>query len=649
MVKLKFSYDYKPQLVDSVERRPRLCFYLSSDAGRDYLRVNPASDSCEVTLDISTEDLQADSTLTVFTFVDTKNRRQEPSSNEAGANYVFLKDVMSAVRETEITLPLVVWNARRSNVDAQKGKITLRFQRANFVHGKSPFAAPSKYTITQENRAFIVNTLVGYLKRCNMIYEKKPSTFTSVARLHLPTWNFVGWAVPGMGFGCVRAKHSPEAWWSNAADIALRRHYPKMTLSGARSYLVNLATEPEVMVVVSKMLSVYINYCTYLSDGIPVEKRPAQISLPFVGAQSSGSVEHVSMEAFSNNLRSRGSPVREMRPGVYDYVPPGGDCEDGAAEQGFEAMELRNRTDWTDPVLRKMHEARQNYFYLQVLMGVRGAQLSDGDSGERAYEQLGGHMAGAFVAQETFMKMHKRYNAAAQPYEGLKAASGARAPIMFLEGTGLIDPENSASYAQTMRSYRYMSEGNSTAFSGLKFIAPQTANKLNAFYRVVQSVTVLDLVDEGYSAVEHVLLRRDKRTGSTTTGVSHLEFINESPLVETYAMPSMDEDELRVTKQILKQAPPIQPFEVPQRLSSEKVVEPNLQAVRDAMDQLNRKSSDNFDVASFYIRFDQLPGVRDRFISMIRSKERVFKFKYFAEEITKGFGGFHVQFFVSNE
>jgi hypothetical protein len=128
-----------------------------------------------------------------------------------------------------------------------------------------------------------------------------------------------------------------------------------------------------------------------------------------------------------------------------------------------------------------------------------------------------------------------------------------------------------------------------------------------------------------------------------------LDFINESPLVETYAMPSMDEDELRVTKQILKQAPPIQPFEVPDRLSSEKVIEPNLQAVRDVMDQLQRPAAEKFDVASFYIRFDQLPTVRDRFITMLRSKERVFKFKYFAEEITKGFGGFHVQFFVGQD
>ena len=63
-----------------------------------------------------------------------------------------------------------------------------------------------------------------------------------------------------------------------------------------------------------------------------------------------------------------------------------------------EAMELRNRTDWTDPRLRKLHEVRQNYFYLQVLMGVRGAQLSDGnDEGSNAYRNLGGHMAGAYI------------------------------------------------------------------------------------------------------------------------------------------------------------------------------------------------------------------------------------------------------------
>lgn len=648
-INLEFTFDYEPHLVTAVERRPRLCFYLSGDAGRAYTRVNPATDSNRIRLPVEVGNLQADSTLTIFAFVDTVNARNEPSSNEAGSAWVYLKDVMSAVHEKQESLKLVVWNARRSGVDAVKGSIKLHFERANFTHGKSPFAMPDRYAVVPSNKQFVIETLVNYLARSNAIFEKKQSTYASVANLHMPTWNFSGWAVPGSAFGMVRAKHSPEAWWSNAVDIALRRHFPKMSLAAARTYITTIASETEVMIVVSKMHSVFINHCTYLSDGIPVEKRSG-VNLILLSSERSGSYIHIPMEAFSNNIRSRGSPVRERSPGRYDYVPPSADCEDGGAAQGHESMELRNRNDWTDPVLKRMHAVRQNYFYLQVLMGVRGAQLSDGDDGARAYEQLGGHMAGAYISREAFMKMHRRYNSAAEPYKNLKInTEGVRAPIMFLEGTGLIDPAASQQYSETMRSYRYLNEGNSGVFSGIKFIAPQNNSKLNAFYRVVQSVTVLDLADEGYSAIEHVMLRRDPRTGRTTTGVSHLEFVNEEPQVETYAMPAMTEHEVRVVKQILKQTPPIEAFEVPERKSAERAVEPNLEAIREIVEKQNRPRSDNYDVVQFYPRFDQLSSLKEKWADMARSKKRLFKMKYFNEETTKGFGGYHVQFFVSQD
>ena len=311
-------------------------------------------------------------------------------------------------------------------------------------------------------------------------------------------------------------------------------------------------------------------------------------------------------------------------------------------------MELRNRTDWTDPRLRKLHEVRQNYFYLQVLMGVRGAQLSDGnDEGSNAYRNLGGHMAGAYISREQFFRYHKRFNNVDEPYEGVAVAGGRgeRSPIQFLEGTGLIDPGADAQYAETLRSYIYLNQASPGIVSVGKFIAPQSRTKQNKFYRVVQSYCVADLTDEGHSSIEHVPLKRVN--GIFKTGVSYLDFINDARDVVSYAQPPMDLDTVKITKELMNQTFPIESFEVPERLSVEKAYFAELEKVREFTESLRRPESDSYDVVQIYLRFDQIPQVGQRYLDTVKRANRVFKFRYYNEEITKGFGGVQVRFYVA--
>jgi hypothetical protein len=653
--KLKFTFKYAPRLVESKESHPRICFWISRDAGYSFAKIDPQKQKHYVELEVDFGTLSADSTLSFQDFVDTKNSRNEPSSNEAGSNFIYLKDVIRSDREVVVdNIPLVVFNARRRNVDAIKGVMSeLRFEPTDVPQGiAQPFQPIEKHMLLKENQQHIVDTLVGHLKRQVIVFEQLKPTLPSLSKLHLPTWDFNSWRLPGAAFAMVRAKPSPEAWWMNALDIALRRHYPKMSLEGASSYMMNMADETELVTIMSKMHSIFINHCTYLSDGIPVAKRSTNIKIPFV-SNSGQNWEFISMEAFSNNIRSRGAPYEIKGTGgsasVY-YVPPGADCEDGGAEQGFEAMELRNRTDWTDSRLKKLHEVRQKYFYLQVLMGVRGAKASDGkDEGSNAYKGLGGHMAGSYISREQFFEYHKRFNTVAEPYEGVaqSGGKGQRSFIQFLEGTGLIDPGASPQYTASMRSYIYLNNIMPGVLSAGKFMAPQSRNpaKLNKFYRWVQSYCVLDLADEGHSALEHVPLKRVN--GEFRTGVSYLDFINAGKDIASFAQPPMDEDTVRITKQLLNQMFPIQPFEVPERLSAEPAHHEDLEAVKQYTEGLRRPQADAYDVVQIYLRFDQLNSVKESYMNLIKRANKVFKFRYYNEEITKGFGGVQVRFYVA--
>lgn len=659
MLKLVFSFEYKPKLVRGLETNPVLHFWTSSDIGHELVSINPAKQDhrVEIMIDAS-KGIEPDATLSCQVFVDTVNSNQEPSSNEAGSNWVHLRDIMSNVKTTQVKKPLVVWNARRKNVDAIKGEITLTFAKTKFVGGKSPFLKPTKFNLLLENEKFIIETLVNYLKQTNVIFQEKDATFEAVSNLHLPLWQSNTWQLPGSMFAVVRAEHSPEAWWTNMANVALRRHYQNMdpnSLHVIRTYFTKFATEEEVMTVVSKMHNVYVNNCTYLSDGIPVERKTRSIRIPLKGPVPP-ETEFISMEAFSNNIRARGNPEK--------LVPPGLDCEDTAFMMGVESMELRNRTDWTDPVLQKMHKTRQNYFYLQALKGVQGRQLSDSTEPDAAYRELGGHMDGMYISQESFMRMHGRYNSARPLYEGMDVSDIAkkseyvelqrsipltRAPILTLEGTGLIDPLGDPSFAKNIDGFRYLYQNNGSAFQRIKFIAPQSRKQLNSFYRVVQEVDVLDLADEGYSSIRHVLLK--KQPGDRiSTGVDYLEFINEHPSVMSYAMPEMTENQVKVVKQIMKNLFPVKAFAVPANKAIDSNINAHLEKVKAAISRKNKTVNKEHYVVDFFPRYDQVTeNLEKEWISMAHTKERLVKFEYFEEPVTTGVGSYLCRFTVNKE
>ena len=689
IIVLQFAFEYENQLLPGIERDPRIAFHLSSDAGHHMAVIDPYAERPLVRFEIEAPDdgepfIAHDASLQVWQFVTQDNDSGEPSTNEAGYALFPLRELLSNRKSAQLAQELIVMNARntRSGIDARKGVIALSVDKSSFPDGRSPFLAPSKYDITAENQDFIVDVLSNYIQSNNAIFQKKPSTYKSVQYLHLPLWSYGAYSVAGSAFGVPRAQPSPESWWRNASRIALRRHYQHLSLEEAEQrFLRDDTGEEEVMTVVSKMHTAVVNHVsTYLSDGVYVsthqrsaakfqphetysgvegafaedicrsvgaksiaKRRLEPALLVAGGAHANRDVQFVNMEAFT---------LGRMR--VSENTAKGannsGDCEDDAGEICLQAMELKTLKS-ADPVLAKMIRVRQNYMVLQVLMGVRGAQLSDSQKAsmsDSAHAELGGHMAAMYISNEDFLRMHSRYNTSKPLYEGLAAEApqvGARSRPLILEGTGLVDPVGDPEFSASVDAMRYLLQGSGNAFTRMKFIQPQSRSELNSFYRVVQSFVAVDLADN-YSSIEHVVIKKDN--GRTSTGADYLEFLNGDPRIATYSMPNMTEDEIRVTKSILKHRFPIVGYKEPSSAVSAKTpVNEHLRRVAEAVRATHRKVGDCW-VVDFYPRYNQVDAALEQsWKQLVSNKQRIVDFEYYEENLGPNTGGYLARFYVA--
>jgi hypothetical protein len=670
IIELSFTFRLRSQLVAGREQDPRICFHLPADLGHQMVIIDPRRERPEVCFKLQAPDsgepfIARDAALHCWQFSSVYNSNRELSTNEAGYAMIPLEQVLSNTRDSSLEQELVVMNARHSSqgLDPVKGRLTLSFRKSSFPKGRSPFLPAQKYDITAQNQEFVVGVLSNYVQSCNSIYERKSATFDSIRYLHLPLWSYGAYSVSGAAFGMPRAQPSPESWWHNASRIALRRHYPQLSLAQAEQRFLG-ADETEVMAVVSKMHTAVVNHvATYLSDGVYLNTGHGQLSeqaafadlaqplggklikrrrtqVDSIAAHSERSAQFVNMEAFTLG-RMRVAAHRQLG------ADNSGDCEDDAGEITLQAMELRNlRT--SDPVLQRMRDVRRNYVILQLLLGVRGAQLSDSQGSDSEHRGLGGHMAAMYMSKEQFLSMHRKYNHAEPLYEGMQVGSNSsqRAAPMILEGTGLVDPACSTEYAASLPQLRYLLQDSGSAFDRIKFIQPQSRTQLNAFYRAVQSFVCPDLADERYSAIEHVVMKN--RNGHITTGADWLEFLNGDPTIATYSMPHMSQDEIMITKRILNQRFPIVAYEAPLRRPEQSANNPHLDAVAQFAKQLGRQRRSDCVAVDFFPRYTQVnEELSSQWQQLLKRKHNIVGFEYFDEHLGPQVGGYLARFYVS--
>jgi len=705
-MKLEFAFVYEPDLVAGVEdaRRVLLDFYLSADLGHAIQTVKPGLEPHHVSFEIVPPTgtaigqpfIEPDSGLTIRAFTASTNDSGEACMVGAGSTFVP-STVLLNNRENVDTglLDLVVQNAAnyQTKTVPRKGGIRLIIQQTSFPQGRNPIRAPNRYSYVPENRDFIVQTLSQYMERAGAVYSELKPTFPAAQGLRLPMWAFGHCQVPGVAFAAPRAQTSPEAWWSQTARVALQRFRPDAPLEDSLKWFLSSApTDTEVMTIAALMHTAVVSHnSTYASDGVYVtDKNFAQIKgqarvnnnatrvsrrlitagterlqvrafedlkpvrhvAAAAGWKPIGAAAHssanpsarfVSMEDFSLGL------VRRVRAPEWG-CDAASDCEDDAAEIALQAIELRNRTDFRDPVLLKLQAVRQHYLICQVLFYVNGQQISDENA------PLGGHAAALYCSTDYVLDMVERYNMARPVFEGLQRraapvpADYRQFPVITLEGTGLMWPVgDDARQQQTVQNITYLEATTSARFARERFMMPHSRSQRNRFYNTVSSVMPLEFADR-YSNIEHIAVQMGG--SAPTLGVAYLDFVQGKATNALCPTAPMTEDELLLTKSILKHRYPLVGYAAP--VSTQSRPNPHLAAVVKFCHTQNRlaklgAAQKSLQQESFYLRYSQInEAVTKNYCAEIRLKNRIVNFTYAEENLgPEGWGGYRVTFHIA--
>lgn len=675
---------YKPILASGIEEKKHtmLEFYLSEDLGNQLQRVRPYFDQPLVEFSIARPSaatigapfIEAQAGLTIRAWAASVNEAGERNMVGAGSAFVPINTLLHREHPcVKLEIPLVVSNATdyEAGTVPCKGDLTLVIQRTSFAEGVYPVAAPTRFSYVPENREYVQSTLINYLQRAGLVYQELKPTYPEAKGLRLPVWSFGHCQVPGVAFAAPRAPDSPESWWSQTARIALRRYRPPgEKLEQSIAWFLSAApTDTEVMSIVALQHCAVVSHSScYVSDGVYVTDatvRPiartamtettavgrlkAALTQPIAVAQGPvkrrGSTRFVGMEDFALG------PLRNARAPEWGCVAAG-DCEDGAGELGLLAMELGSRTDFTDPVLLKMQSVRQHYMPCTTLFYVNGQKLGDKDA------PLGGHAATLYCTKDYVVDMLERYNGARPVFEGLQRRVGKPArdyyenPVITLEGTGLMWPlGNDAQYNEIAQNINYLEATSSKRFERHRFLMPNSTKQSN-FYNTICSVLPLDFADK-FNNIEHAAIQMPAKQGhKPTLGVRYLDFVKGRSNIALCPTAPLNEEEILLTKNILKHRYPLMPYPAP--VSDVSVTRPN--AHLDQIAAFCRKQQRRQQVPSgqlqrqcFYLRYNQINEKMARdYCAEIAEKSRIVNFTYDEECIgNEGEGGYCVTFHLT--
>jgi len=592
-VLLSLQIEYEPNLVRGEEANPILHVYPSNELGNDYrkheFRGNATAKIGVAIVSTGVEGkgqafVEQDSALHFSVFVDTMNSTGERSTGLAGSNYIFINDLLNLGINNYITQDLVVWNADQAakNVGASvsKGRIHVKLTQISGwdqPNVSTMFKPSNQFTASKKGVSEIVlKSLNEYATKTAQTFEMIPAKWDSIKALPYANlfWRKGQWVALGASYSFKRPIPSDLKVWKNLSKAALKRRFPDMSVEESTKLFMQSSynNEDDIMLVAGIMNTIYVNWATYLADGVLAKKHSAlkdtelnSLDHDLIAHDSKNlpsGVEYISMENFSVNMYAQGNPRTK--------TSASGDCEDSATLASISDMDLLLRTDLTSiPVLKKIQECRKKYMFIKVLSGVAGQQLSDGakSSKNSPYDNQGGHMFGMYLPRTKFIKYHKRFNSNSDPYKGFLDGirmNNPNAKILVIEGTGLLhpmgfdDPQQANEYLEP---YRYIFKKNdpkvSSKLSTTKFISPFMRNKLNDFYRTILTFGSTDLA-EHYATTETTVVRKSG-DGKYKIGCTFEEFINESAKMAFIAAPEMTETEILANRQMLRHMPPIIP------------------------------------------------------------------------------------------
>lgn len=650
---LPFSYTYTPRIaLAPAERLAYLSFFLSKDVRAPALpsyRTPPLSDDAETLsgtflLALAPRALAAlprDATVSVEAFVHCTNSHGETAVNQAGCARFYLETLLRGeTRRADMLVPCA------NNFD--KGAIELRLALDPQHDDPIEFtlAEPSSYDYRGDAAVARAEASVHAQAKLSM----QPFTalgarrgFESMRAIHAPYYRAYGLTMPGPAFCLVRSETlSPPAYYENALDIVLRRTYPRLTISQARSRLANEgaggASWREVAVVLARVLCVFVNYCTYLTDKIVDGHRgtlAAWLARP----------HDILIESFDVTFRLTNT----------------GDCEDFTLAIALEARDIRDLA-FESAAMQRVQRCRREMEFEMMLMGVFGGALSDA---LQHGAQFGGHLAGRLTPRPLFARRVSRVSAvarAAGARDGKIGASidtaasadavflgtefgraadwAATLPVLNLEGTGILDPYAERNVNGPL--HAYLSEGApEETFYRVKYAIQVPPENEHPFYKTCQSSFLPDRADDCYACLEtfYVNQHEGRAVSCSVPYPESRDITNDE--VAFWTGEDMTPDMRAWLPHLLKHVHPVAPHSLPAHRASE--AQTNVLLERLVLNSTT-PIGERWQNMDYFLRDSQVTPERVAALrKALHEKRGVRRIQYFAEPVTASLGGWMIR------
>lgn len=625
MTSLLVTLTYTPRLApDTCERAAFLTVFASKDVRaspyeRVALRDTDAETRARLTLMLtlaSADAMPRDASLSVCAFASTTNKHGEPALNQAGSARFYLKDVLRSGASGSAKKRMEV--AAASNY--YKGDVEVSVEARGFA-ARFAFAPATAYDYdgTPEQTAAFARAVDAHVEATRAVTQGLPPArgAEQMRQIHAPYYRGHGITMPGAYFALVRPDApSPSAFYESLLDVVLRRHYPRLSPSEARAHLAARAPWRDVAVVLAKMLCLYPNYCTYLTDKVCTGYRR-------VGA---GGLMSVFERAGDRYIESFDVTTR---------VTASADCEDMSLESAMESLDVLGLRSLS-AALQRVVQCRRAMECTLNLMGVGGAQLGDSTA------QLGGHMSARLTPRPLFLERFDRVSIVASESGGAAgggvgvfgSAEPAEAfarelPILNLEGTGVLAPD--VGEDSTGPLHAYLSEDSEAAFDRLKFSVEVPRSHAHVFYRYSQSEFLVDRAELGFKMLEAFSVQA-ARGQALSSAVPFPASRNERDATAAlWAGPELSDALVRWAPHVLKHLHPVEPFEAPPKRAPRKNA--MLERLVVGADRPVLASWRNIDYA---VRDNQLGEQRVAALEVaFTQKRRVERVEYYEEPLTR--------------
>lgn len=572
---LRLQLVYQPLLAErDHEQQAELHIYLSTNVSNSVQIVRASEvSSGEVSLRFrlrSPHVIASDCLLNIDQYALHKNEKGELCRNQAGYTNIPLAQLLQ-VKECRMELHVV--NSRDA-AHAVKGRVHIKVREATRPVGV--LLRDRSEAATRKRYGACASVIADYVRRNRQFYQRYGPTVQSVRNITVfLDQTRVGY-LPGSLFDVFRVPKARDEFYLNQLHIAVQRSLgtaERVDLSG-RAWLQH--PEPAFRVRTTMvMLTVYVNYCTYITDLADHNQR---------GRGHQWHKELVELiESFDNA-----------------FPRDAGDCEDFARCILRLVMEIKyHGASLQSEVMHAVRDILDEFVFCSVLCGVSNRSLSNmpvdgGGDARSGGPKLNGHEGAFAIPKSTFYEALRRDNqdhpilAQLGVPRGTPESSdaGDSSTVYVLEGTGMLQPQPSELGADERRAMRCLASSELAApvLDSLRSVYHYDPHRTDNFYKMMMACITPEFFLQGVPYVEFLVVYKSAcgRKSAGTRGVwfPHLIDIANNPrvtlvsappitpeLVDAYSMMSKDDypitrlrglretDEMRAFKRALDRAP----------------------------------------------------------------------------------------------